>query len=150
LPTEYCCPVSAPDWPRRGRLRRFDPSAMQAFRSFSVSEWLYLLEAALKRARQRRCRNERGSLGLTQRRRNCLLPRNTNHTQSPHRPLLRVRSKHAPEDAWNGQSRHPSRGGASLRHPAFIDWESSRLGTATMRVATLRFPRLLRSNPLRR
>ena len=80
LPTKCCCPVSRPDWFRRGRLRRFAPSAMQASCCSSVSEWLYLLEAAPRRVRQRRCLKERGSLGFTQRRRHCLPPRSTYHT----------------------------------------------------------------------
>ena len=150
LPTEYCCPVSAPDWPSRGRLRRFAPAAMQASCCFSLSEWLYFLEAAVKRARQRRCLHERGSLGFTQRRRHCLLPRNTNHTQSPHRPLLRTGSRHAPEDARNGQSRHLGRRGASRRPRAFLPLESSRVDALTIRSATLRFLRFLLSSPLRR
>ena len=137
LPTEYCCPVSAPNWPRRGRLRRFAPAAMQASRCSSVSERLYLLEAALKRARQRRCLNVLGSLGFTQRRRNCLLPCNTNHTQSPHRPLLRAGSRHAPEDARNGQSRHPGRRGTSRRHRAVLPLESLGVDAFTIRDLTL-------------
>ena len=110
---------------------------MQASCCFWVSEWLYLLEAALKRARRRRCLHECGSLGFTQRRRNCLLPRNTNHTQSPHRPLLRVVSRHAPEAARNGQSRHPGRRGTARRHGAFLPLESLGVDAFTIRDLTL-------------
>jgi hypothetical protein len=106
---------------------------MQASRSSSVSERLYLVEAEVKRARQRRCRNERGSLGFTQRRLHCLLPRNTNHTQSPHRPLLRAGSRHAPEGARNGQSRHRGRRGMSRRHSAFLALEALGVDAFTIR-----------------
>ena len=64
LRIEYCCPVSGPDWRIRDRLRSFAPSAMQASRCSSVSDWLYLLEAARNRARQRSCLKVRGLLGL--------------------------------------------------------------------------------------
>jgi hypothetical protein len=137
LPTEYCCPVRAPDWPRRGRLRRFAPATMQASCCTSVSEWLYLLEAALKRARQRLGRNVRGSLGLTQRRRNCWLPCNTNHTQSPHRPLLRAVSRQAPKDERNGQPRQPGRRGTPRCRSAFLLWESFGVEAFTIRGLTL-------------
>src|ERR1035441_4183388 len=40
LRTEYCCPESAPDCPKRGGLSRFAPAAMQASRSSSVSREL--------------------------------------------------------------------------------------------------------------
>jgi hypothetical protein len=61
--TQYCDPVSGPDCASRGRLRSFAPAAMQASRSSSVSERLYLLEAAPKRERQSICASVRGSLG---------------------------------------------------------------------------------------
>ena len=38
LRTQYCWPVSGPDWFKRGRLRSSAPVAMQAFTSCSVSE----------------------------------------------------------------------------------------------------------------
>jgi hypothetical protein len=105
-PTQNCCPVSQPHWPRRGRLRRFSPAPMQASCCSSVSDALYFLEAAASRARQYRCFGVRGSCGLTQRRRPCLLPASGYHTQSPHRPLRIVVSRHFPEGAQNGQSGH--------------------------------------------
>ena len=105
-PTHHCCAVSQPHWPSRGRLRRFAPAAMQASSCSSVRAALYFLEAAASRARQYRCFGVRGSLGLTQRRRHCLLPGSTYHTQSPQRPLLMAGSRHFPEGEQNGQSRH--------------------------------------------
>jgi hypothetical protein len=110
---------------------------MQASSCSSVSERLYLFEATLKRARQCRCRNERGSLGFTQRRRNCLLPCNTNHTQSPQRPLLGAGSRHFPDDARNGQPRHPGRRGTARRHSAFLLLETLGVGAFTIRDLTL-------------
>jgi hypothetical protein len=105
-PTHHCCPVSRPLWPSRGRLRRFAPAAMQASSCSSVRAALYFLEAAASRARQCSWFGVCGSRGLTQRRRPCLLPGSRYHTQSPHRPLLMVVSRHRPEGAQNGQSRH--------------------------------------------
>ena len=105
-PTQYCCPVSRPLWPSRGRLRRFAPAAMQASSCSSVRAALYFLEAVASRVRQYRCVGVRRSLGLTQRRRHCLLPGSTYHTQSPQRPLLMAGSRHFPEGAQKGQRRH--------------------------------------------
>ena len=103
---EYCWPVSGPDWPRRRLLRSFAPAAMQAFCCSCVSEALYFFEAAPKRSREDSCLGVRGSFGLTYRRRCCSLRRRY-HTQSPHRPLFTRGSRHAPEGARKGQSRHP-------------------------------------------
>ena len=105
-PTQYCCPVSQPHWPSRGRLRRFAPAAMQASSCLSVRTALYFFEAFASRARQCSWFAVRGSLGLTQRRRHCLLPGSTYHTQSPQRPLLMAGSRHFPEGAQKGQRRH--------------------------------------------
>ena len=38
--TQCCWPVSGPDWPRRGRLRRLAPAALQAFCCSCVSDAL--------------------------------------------------------------------------------------------------------------
>jgi len=65
LRIEYCWPVNGPDWPRRGRLRSLAPAAMRACCCFWVREWLYFLEAALRRARERSCRGVRGAWGRT-------------------------------------------------------------------------------------
>jgi hypothetical protein len=79
---------------------------MQAFCCSSVSEALYFFEAAPKRSREYSCLGVRGSFGLPYRCRCCLLPRRY-QTQSPHRPLFTRGSRHAPEGARKGQSRHP-------------------------------------------
>jgi hypothetical protein len=76
FPTKCCCAVSGPDWARRGRLRTFRASLCQSPRCSSVNRSLVLhaFEAAPKAARARNCAAVRGSLGLTHRRRCCLLP----------------------------------------------------------------------------
>jgi len=113
--TQYCCPVSGPDCASLGRLCNFAPAAIQASCCSSVSDWLYFREAALRRARQYSCPGARGSRGLVQPRRHCLLPRRY-HTQSPQRPLLMAGSRHSPEGAQNGQRRHrPPRRTISVR-----------------------------------
>jgi hypothetical protein len=103
--TQCCCPVSSPDWCRRGRLCCLAAAAMQACRCSSVSAVLYSVEAAARRARERSCAGVLGSVGLVQRRRHCRLDRKY-HTQSPQRPLLRVASRHSPEGPKKGQGRH--------------------------------------------
>jgi hypothetical protein len=95
---------------------------MQAFCCSSVREALYLFEAAPKRSREYSCLGVRGSFGLTYRCRCCLLPRRY-QTQSPQRPLFTRGSRHAPEGARKGQSRHPGLRLTWRLRLAFCPWE---------------------------
>jgi hypothetical protein len=134
--TAYCCPVSGPDWNRRGRLCSRAPAAIQASRWPSVSPWLYRCEAAPRRARQSSCRGVRGSRGRDQSRRNCF-PFRTYQIQSPQRPLRKVVSRHFPEGAQNGQRRQRRRCDIFGIIPAFRLGESCGMLVCITRNATL-------------